>query len=179
MADIPMLETERLILRGMRRDDFADFARLWADPAVTRFILPEPRDETASWRSFLLNAGSWAVDGFGQWAITLKGTGDYVGQAGFFDARRGLGADFDGFPECGWVIDPAQQGQGVGAEACAAAHGWFDAEGKGASRVMITVGHVASERLATRLGYRQFRVTCLDGADLGLMGREGVTGNGA
>ncbi len=176
--DIPTLVTDRLVLRGMRRSDFADFAALWADEGVTRFILPAPRDETASWRSFLLNAGSWAMDGIGQWAITLKGTGDYAGQAGFFDARRGLGADFDGFAECGWVIDPGQQGQGLGTEACRAVHDWFDGRRLGASRVMITAGHVASERLAARLGYRQFRVTCLDGVDLGLRGRVVVEAGG-
>lgn len=176
MTQIPTLVTDRLILRGMVRNDFAGFAALWADRRVTRHVLAEPRDETASWRSFLMNAGSWAVDGMGQWAITLKGRGDYIGQAGFFDARRGLGADFDGVAECGWVIDPVMQGQGFAREAGEAVHQWFDGRGLGPSRVMIAAGHVASERLAARLGYRQFRVVTLDGVELGLSGRVGVRG---
>ncbi len=165
---IPTIATERLVLRAMTRADFPAFAGLWADPAVTAHILREPRDETASWRSFLMNAGSWAVDGIGQSAITHQGV--FIGQAGFFDARRGVGADFDGVPECGWVIAPAHQGQGFATEALVALHRWFD-DGHSESRTLITVGHVASERLAARLGYRQFRVVGLDGVDCGLSRR--------
>jgi RimJ/RimL family protein N-acetyltransferase len=165
---IPVLHTDRLVLRGMEVTDFPAFARLWAMPQVTTHILPEPRDETASWRSFLMNAGSWALSGMGQWAVTLDGR--FIGQVGFFDAKRGLGPEFDGVPECGWVIDPAFQGQGLATEAAQAAHGWFDG-GHRESRVLIAVGHVASERLAARLGYRQFRVMGLDGVDCGLSKR--------
>ena len=165
---IPRLNTDRLTLRAMQADDFPAFAALWANPAVTRHILAEPRDETASWRSFLMNAGSWALSGLGQWAIERQGV--FIGQIGFFDARRGLGADFDAAPECGWVIDPAYQGQGLATEAAVAAHGWFDARHP-ESRTLISVGHVASERLAARLGYRQFRVMSLDGVDCGLSRR--------
>jgi RimJ/RimL family protein N-acetyltransferase len=168
---IPRIVTERLVLRAMEPDDFPAFAALWADPAVTRAILPEPRDETASWRSFLMNAGSWALSGMGQWAVEYQGA--FIGQVGFFDAKRGLGPDFDGVPECGWVIDPAYQGRGLATEAAKAAHGWFDGR-FGESRTLIAVGHVASERLASRLGYRQFRVMGLDGVDCGLS-RRGVS----
>jgi RimJ/RimL family protein N-acetyltransferase len=166
---IPRLVTDRLVLRGMEPADFPAFARLWARPEVTRAILPEPRDETASWRAFLMNAGSWALSGIGQWAVEHQGV--FIGQIGFFDAKRGLGAEFDAAPECGWVIDPAYQGQGLATEAAVAAHGWFDA-GHKESRVLIAVGHVASERLATRMGYRQFRVMGLDGVDCGLSRRK-------
>jgi RimJ/RimL family protein N-acetyltransferase len=168
---IPRLSTERLVLRGMEPADFPAFARLWARPEVTQHILPEPRDETASWRSFLMNAGSWALSGIGQWAVEHRGV--FIGQIGFFDAKRGLGADFDGVPECGWVIDPRHQGQGLATEAAKAAHGWFDA-GHKESRVLIAVGHVASERLASRMGYRQFRVMGLDGVECGLSKRVGL-----
>ncbi len=36
------LETERLILRGHTRDDFAAFAAMWGAPDVTRFIGGKP-----------------------------------------------------------------------------------------------------------------------------------------
>lgn len=36
--DIPVIETARTILRAHRLDDFEDYAAMWADPAVTRFI---------------------------------------------------------------------------------------------------------------------------------------------
>lgn len=167
---IPTLQTDRLILRAMQRDDFPAFAALWAMPEMARYNRPGPRDETASWRSFLANAGSWEMDGIGQWAICWRDTGAFIGQVGFFDARRGLGAGFDGVPECGWAVAPIGQGQGVATEACVAAHAWMDARVSG-TVVMIAAGNVESERLAMRLGYRQFRVMTLDGVAMGLSRR--------
>ncbi|MCU0800910.1 MAG: GNAT family N-acetyltransferase [Rhodobacteraceae bacterium] len=169
--NIPQLETDRLILRAMTRADFPDFAALWAMPAMTRYNRPGPRDETASWRSFLANAGSWAMDGIGQWAICWRDTGAFIGQVGFFDARRGLGVDFDAVPECGWAVAPSAQGQGVATEACVAAFAWMDAR-VGETVVMIAAGNVESERLAMRLGYRQFRVMTLDDVAMGLSRRK-------
>ncbi|MGL4321488.1 MAG: GNAT family N-acetyltransferase [Paracoccaceae bacterium] len=165
---IPVLTTDRLTLRAFETADFPAFAALWATEAVTRHILSEPRDETASWRSFLMNAGSWEMSGIGQWAIERDGA--LIGQVGFFDAKRGLGKDFDSAPECGWVIDPAHQGQGLATEAAVAAHRWFDAQ-QAESRTLNSVGHVASERLATRMGYRQYQVMTLDGVTCGLSRR--------
>ncbi len=34
---VPVLETERLILRGHRLEDFAAYAAMWADPIVTKY----------------------------------------------------------------------------------------------------------------------------------------------
>ncbi len=169
---IPVIQTDRLILRAMQRSDFPAFAALWALPEMTRYNIAGPRDETASWRSFLANAGSWAMDGIGQWAITWRETGAFIGQVGFFDACRGLGPDFDALPECGWAVAPSAQGQRVATEACKAVHGWMDARAQGGTVVLIAAGHVVSERLAMRLGYRQFRVMTLDGVAMGLARRK-------
>ena len=35
---VPVIETERLRLRGHRRDDFAACCALWSDPVVTQYI---------------------------------------------------------------------------------------------------------------------------------------------
>jgi len=37
-VEVPVVETERLRLRGYRPEDFADCAAMWADPEVTRYI---------------------------------------------------------------------------------------------------------------------------------------------
>jgi len=157
MADIPVLRTQRLILRGMVLADFPAFVSLWQEPEVVRFI-GQPRAEAESWGGFLRIAGSWALEGFGQWAITAAADGAFLGQAGFFRGARGLGADFDSVPECGWVLTGAAQGQGLGREAVEAVHGWLDAQAlAGPTVAMIEVGHEASLKLATRLGYRPMR----------------------
>ena len=41
-VEVPVLETERLRLRGHRPDDFADSVAMWADPLVTRYIGGKP-----------------------------------------------------------------------------------------------------------------------------------------
>ena len=157
---VPVIETDRLILRGMVRDDFAAFAAAWQELEVVRFIGGKPRPEAESWGVFLRIAGSWAIEGFGQWAIIRKADGAFLGQAGFFNAMRGIGADFDAAPEAGWVLRAAAHGHGYGREAVTAAHRWFDAQVFGGrSHVMIEIGHAASFAVAERLGYRALRET--------------------
>lgn len=155
---IPVLETERLILRGMVRGDFAAFAAIWTEPEVVRFIGGKARTEAESWSSFLRNAGSWAMDGFGQWGIFRKADGILLGTTGFFRAMRGVGADFDATPEAGWVLSAQSHGKGYGPEAVEAAHAWFDRQPfGGSSGAMIDVGHAVSLRLAAWFGYKLLR----------------------
>ncbi len=157
---IPVVETERLILRAFRREDFETFAAIWQEPEVMRFIGKKPRSVSESWGVFLKMAGNWVHEGFGQWAIERKADGVLIGQTGFFTAMRGLGEDFDCSPEAGWVLTTAAHGQGFGPEAVAAAHGWFDRQPfAGRTCAMIEAGHGASFRIAERMGYRPFRQT--------------------
>ena len=158
MIRIPQLVTDRLILRGLEKDDFPAFAAVWQEPEVVRFIGAKPRPLSESWGVFLRIAGSWVINGLGQWAITRRSDGRYLGQCGFFFAMRGLGEDFDGVPEAGWVLTTDVHGQGLGREAVAAAHGWFDAQPFGGQSVaMIEMGHEGSFAVARRLGYRPMR----------------------
>lgn len=155
---IPVVETERLILRGMAREDFPAYVALWQDPEVVRFIGGKPRSESESWGRFLGIAGHWIMEGFGQWAICRREDGALIGQTGFFRALRGIGADFDAAPECGWVLAPEAHGHGYCREVVAAAHRWFDAQPfGGVSHAMIEVGHEASFAVARRLGYVPMR----------------------
>lgn len=155
---IPVIETERLILRGMVKADFPAFAAIWQEPEVVRFIGKKPRPLTESWGVFLKIAGNWTIEGFGQWAITRREDGTFLGQTGFFTGRRGIGEDFDAAPEAGWVLTAAAHGMGYGREAVTAAHRWFDAQDfGGVSHAMIEKGHDASFAIALTLGYQPMR----------------------
>jgi RimJ/RimL family protein N-acetyltransferase len=170
---IPVIETERLILRGMVRADFPAFATIWQEPDVVRFIGGKARSEADSWASFLRNAGSWVIEGYGQWGIFRKADGALIGNTGFFRAMRGLGDDFDRACEVGWVLSAAAQGQGHGPEAVAAAHDWFDAQSFGGeSWAMIDVGHVVSLALAGRFGYERVRESMFMGEKVTLSVRK-------
>lgn len=101
---VPAIETQRLVLRGFRVEDFADSAALWADPDVTRFIGGRPSTEEESWTRFLRYLGHWSALGFGYWAVREKNSGRYVGEVGFADYRRDIEPSLGGAPEIGWVL---------------------------------------------------------------------------
>jgi RimJ/RimL family protein N-acetyltransferase len=57
--EIPVIETERLILRAHRPDDFKDCAAMWGDPGVTRYIGGIPFSGEEVWTRMLRYAGHW------------------------------------------------------------------------------------------------------------------------
>ncbi len=67
---IPTLVTERLVLRGHTRHDFAGSLALWTHPGVIRFIGGRASSEHEVWQRLLRYAGMWAMLGYGYWAIT-------------------------------------------------------------------------------------------------------------
>lgn len=85
-----VLETPRLLLRPLRRDDLQTFYEIRQHPDVYQFdgfiLLPHGKkrsrtlDETRErleWR-----IGEFALQGFGMWAVVLKETDTMVGWAG-------------------------------------------------------------------------------------------------
>ena len=49
IRSIPILNTARLRLAGMRPEDFDRYASIWADPDVVRFIGGRPKTRGESW----------------------------------------------------------------------------------------------------------------------------------
>ena len=155
------IETERLVLRPHRAEDFDDLAAMWAEPEVTRFISGRPSTAEESWARLLRYGGLWALLGFGYWAVRDRATGRFVGEVGFADFRRGIG--FDGVPEAGWILAPSAQGRGLGGEAVRAALAWGDRRGWARSVCIINPDNVPSLRLAEASGYREIdRITYKD-----------------
>lgn len=170
---IPTINTQRLTLRGMRPEDFARFADIWAKPDVVAHIGGEPWTKARSWDAFLRNAGHWQIAGFGQWAIQIHGTPEMAGQTGFFFGSRGLGEDFDPYPEAGWILAPEAQGQGFGLDAAQAAHDWFDRVVAGRTVCLIQSENESSLRIARTLGYVPLRDGTINNDAVLLMTRKG------
>ena len=170
---IPTINTSRLTLRAMRSEDFRRFAEIWATPEVVAHITGKPRSKALSWDAFLRNAGHWQISGFGQWAIQAHGQQQMAGQVGFFFGSRGLGDDFDPYPEAGWVLAPEAQGRGLGLDAVQAAHDWFDRVIAGRTVCIITPENKGSLRIAEALGYVPLRDVDMDGDMVRLMTRKG------
>ncbi|MGA9979984.1 MAG: GNAT family N-acetyltransferase [Candidatus Sulfotelmatobacter sp.] len=154
-AEVPVLETARLKLRGHRLDDFTHSAAMWADPLVTRYIGGKPLTEEEAWTKFLRYAGHWQLLGFGYWAIEEKATGNFVGELGFADYKRDLQPSLKGMPEIGWVLTSLAHGKGYATEAVRAAVAWSDAHFRGArTACIIAPENLASIGVASKCGYR-------------------------
>lgn len=159
-GDIPLLTTERLILRGHTADDFPSCAALWGDPQVVRFISAAPSTASESWARLLRYAGHWALLGYGFWAVEERASGRYVGEVGLADFKRDIGPGFDGTPEAGWVLAPWAHGKGYATEAAQAALAWGEQTlGMKRAVCMIDPAHAGSLRVAEKCGFRKFAET--------------------
>lgn len=147
------LATARLDLRQPTADDFASSHALTAGPEMRRFLGRDPPDTEDSFNRLLRNAGSWSLFGHGNFVLIERASGKHVGGCGLFRSLRGLGDDFDPYPEAGWVIAHDRWGLGYAHEAMTSVLAWFDAEDGGRTVCMIEPGNIASERLAAKLGY--------------------------
>lgn len=165
--DAPVLETERLVLRGHRLDDFEALANIWGNPDVVRFIGGKPSTGEESWSRLLRYAGHWQLLGFGAWAVELRHESRYVGVVGFGELRREISPSLDGVPEGGWVFSPESHGRGIATEAVQAALGWMDrCYSSDTTTCIIDPENTASICLAKKLGYREharstFKGSCL------------------
>src|SRR5215831_17785944 len=155
-TEVPILVTERLLLRGHRENDLDDCAAMWADPVVTRYIGGTPLSREEVWSRILRYVGHWTLLGYGFWAVEERDGGAFIGELGFADFRRDLSSAVMGLPEAGWVLATRHHGLGYATEAVRAIVAWGERHfGSPRSFCMIDPGNVASVRVATKCGYRE------------------------
>ena len=155
---IPVLETERLILREYRLEDFPFHVAISGDPATMQAISDNFRafDEEQCWLRFLRNIGMWQLFGYGWWGLEEKITAQYVGTVGFFQSRRAIdNIPYRDAPEAAWMLAPDRRGKGLASEALRAAMAWCDANiAASETWCMIATKNIASQKTAERFGYR-------------------------
>lgn len=176
-GEVPVIETERLRLRGHRPEDFADCAAMWADPVVTRYIGGKPLSEEEAWARLLRCVGHWAWLGFGYWVMEEKATGRFAGEMGFSDWKRDIEPSLKGVPELGWVLATRVHGKGYATEAVRAAIEWGDTNIRpthsalGRTVCIIHPEHVRSIRVAEKCGFREVQHTTYKGEPTVLFAR--------
>ena len=161
---IPPLETERLTLRGHRREDFAACAALWADPIVTRYIGGKPFTPQEAWSKMLRYVGHWPLMGFGYWAVEERATSRFLGEVGFADFKREIQPSIENVPELGWALTSISHGKGYATEALQAAIAWGDQHFANRRTVcLIDPENAASLRVAQKCGYLEILRTSYSG----------------
>ena len=151
---VARLETARLVLRPFQPEDLEPMAEVLGDPVSMRFY-PHPfsRDEARAWLE--RNRTRFDATGLGLWAVTLRETGEVVGDCG------AVVQVVDGVEELelGWHLHPAHQGRGYATEAAIA---WRDhalaATGRERLVSLILEANVPSRRVAERIGMTVWKI---------------------
>ena len=110
--NIPIIKTERLILREFREEDLEAYAQMSADEEVMRYIGTGKvlsRDE--SWRSMAAIMGHWYFRGYGLWAVEEQKSGEMIGRIGCWKPEGWIGL------EVAWCLRKAFWRNGFATEA--------------------------------------------------------------
>ena len=109
------LETERLLLREMTEADHDDLAAILSDAETMKYY-PKPYDEAGLRRWLDWTFDNYAKHGFGLWAVTIKETGEFIGDCGI--TLQPIHGQW--LPEIGYHINKRHWRQGYAYEAAAA-----------------------------------------------------------
>lgn len=157
-ALVPVLETDRLILRAHRADDYADCLAICTDPVVVRHLGGRPFSGEEVWRRLLSYVGMWQLLGYGYWAVEEKESGSYIGHIGYTDFKRDIQPSLQGMLEFGWILASHAHGKGYASEAVAAMTAWSQTHFPDRRVVcIISPENLPSIRVAEKAGFRQWQ----------------------
>lgn len=143
--DVPVLETERLILREPRVSDWDSLRAFFMSDRAS--FIGGPLEEWQAWGGLLSSIAHWVVRGYGFWTIEDKATGQPAGRAGIINH-----IDWPE-PELGWQVYDGFEGKGIAHEAAIAARDHAGhAVQLGPLISQIHPDNTRSRRLAERMG---------------------------
>lgn len=140
--------TRRLAFRQMMTSDLDDMAALLSDPRVMQYYpRPKTRDEALAWIDW--NQRLYQQVGFGLWLITLKSTGEFVGDCGLTPQEVEGTIDI----EVGYHVRADLQGHGYATEAATACRDHArDVLGTNRLIAIIHPDNLPSQRVAEKIG---------------------------
>jgi RimJ/RimL family protein N-acetyltransferase len=144
------LETDRLIMRMWRDEDFEAYARMTGDAEVMKYLGGKPMDRAEAWHHMAFLVGHWELRGYGHWVVEEKATGEFVGRIGFMNP--------EGWPafEIGWTLAREFWGRGYASEGARRALAYaFDELDKAHVISLIDPRNTNSIKVAERLGEKE------------------------
>jgi RimJ/RimL family protein N-acetyltransferase len=149
-VQIPMIETERLLLRPWSDADREPFGAMNADPEVMRYMgrrLDRPGSDALIDRI----VQGWLADGFGLWAVERRPDDRFIGFVGL--SRPSFDAPFMPAVEVGWRLSREAWGYGYATEGGRASLRYgFEKVGLDEIVSLTTVRNLRSRRVMERLG---------------------------
>lgn len=112
-------KTQRLILRQMTHEDFADLFEILGDSDIMQHY-PYTFDQARVRNWIDRNIERYRIFGFGLWAVVLRETGEMIGDCGI--TMQNINGVIR--PEIGYHIKKKHQRQGYAKEAAAACRDW-------------------------------------------------------
>ena len=110
--NIPIIETERLILNYPLANDFK-ILELFLKSERSKFVGGPYRSFT-SWNDYMANIGHWSLYGYGLWSLRTKDNNEYIGRVGIIKP-----AMFKE-PDLAWQVFENYEGKGYAYEAAIA-----------------------------------------------------------
>lgn len=161
-----ILETDRLLMRWFREDDFEQYLKICSDPEVMRFLGEgRPMTDIEVWRQMAYFVGHWYFRGYGLWAVEEKSTRKLVGRIGFINPTG-----WPGF-ELGWTLGRDSWGKGFATEGARRALEYaFTEMGRDHLISLIAPANVGSIKVAERLGEKVEGKTELFGKEVLIYG---------
>ncbi len=156
-----VLETPRLLLRRLVREDLDELFAFYSDPRITRYIPDAPRDlaETQKELEWFLN-GHPANPALGLWATIHKESGRFIGRCGLLPWKIAGQEEI----EVAFALSPAYWGQGLATEAARGILRYgVDVLRRSRFICLIDPENIASQRVAVKLGMTLEQA--LDGID--------------
>jgi RimJ/RimL family protein N-acetyltransferase len=155
----PILETRRLRLREFRWDDLDELASMVADEEQMRFYPGRrTRDEACAWIG--RNLSLYDELGFGFWLIESRPTSAFLGYCGI----RPLVVEGVSAMEIGWHTKKSSWNRGIASESAAGVRDLgFARFGQTQLVALIHPGHLASRRVAEKIGMREEGAIVFDG----------------
>jgi RimJ/RimL family protein N-acetyltransferase len=146
LVGVPVLETERLRLRGLQASDFDAMAAFAASPRAA--FIGGQISRTLAWRGFCHMTGHWVHRGYGVFVFCDKATDAPLGTTGPWFP--------EGWPEpeIAWSVwAPEAEGKGYAFEAATAARAYaYGVLGWPTAISMIDPANTRSAALARRMG---------------------------